>query len=80
MPQDSDGVRHTIRESQDFTPNGNRAERVQTMNVSGKVAETRGYFRLAACRIMSSTVIWRRAAENACSASVSAGRTTSFIR
>jgi hypothetical protein len=31
-----DGVRHTVRESLDFTPNGNRAERVQTVNVNRK--------------------------------------------
>ncbi len=28
-----DGVRHTVRESLDFTLKGNRAERVQTVNV-----------------------------------------------
>jgi hypothetical protein len=40
-----DGVRHTVHESQDFTPKGNRAERVQTVNGRGKGSCGRNFVR-----------------------------------
>ena len=37
-PKHAGGVRHTARESGDFTPAGTRAERVQTVNGAAQVA------------------------------------------
>src|SRR5471032_1652464 len=76
LPQGlGDDVRHTIHESLDFTPNGNRAERVQTVNVnqlSLLSVDFSAYFNDYACFARSSTLIRPRAAENVRSASASA--------
>ena len=66
LPQGlGDGVRHTVHESLDFTPTGNRAERVQTVNVKcRKRLLTGALFCVRRCLAMSSTLIRPSAAEN----------------
>jgi hypothetical protein len=45
-----DGLRHAVHESLDFTPKGNRAERVQTVNVGRYLRALRLFKRLSALR------------------------------
>src|ERR1700687_2462266 len=43
-PRNASGVRHAVRESGDFTPKGNRAERVQIVNGGWKWASERHFY------------------------------------